>query len=61
MITLIAEESLDEAFAKMARRGLSTLPVISDLASRRVIGAVTRESLSATYWRAVEMGGSPER
>jgi CIC family chloride channel protein len=61
VIPLIAEESLDEAFAKMARRGLSTLPVISDLASRRVIGAVTRESLSATYWRAVEMGGSPER
>lgn len=53
VMPLVPEESLDEAFAKMARRGAPMLPVIADLPSRRVIGAVTRESLTATYWSAV--------
>lgn len=57
VIPLIPDESLDEAFRKMARRGLVTLPVIADLTSRRIVGAVTRESLSAAYWGAVASEG----
>lgn len=53
VLPVIPTESLDEAFRKIAPRGLSILPVIEDLASREVIGAVTRESLTSAYWAAL--------
>lgn len=60
VIPVVREESLDDAFTKMAGRGLPVLPVINDLVSRRVVGVVTRESLSATYWTAVAGERRPE-
>lgn len=52
-LPVIPSESLDEAFRKIAPRDLRILPVIDDLASRTVIGAVTRDSLTAAYWSAL--------
>jgi CIC family chloride channel protein len=53
VVPLIPTESLDDAYAKMAPRGLRVLPVIEDLVAGKVIGVVTRESLGAAYWTAV--------
>lgn len=50
---LTPAEPLDNAFARMAPRGLSVLPVVDDVTSRRVVGIVTRESLAAAYWAAL--------
>ncbi len=57
VLPVIPTESLDEALRKIAPRGLRTLPVIEDLASRTVIGAVTRDSLTAAYWAALATEG----
>jgi CIC family chloride channel protein len=59
VLPVIPTESLDEAFRKIAPRDLRVLPVIDDLASRRVIGAVTRDSLTSAYWSA--LGGEAKR
>ncbi|MEX0874132.1 MAG: chloride channel protein [Actinomycetota bacterium] len=50
---VVATESLDDAFALMAPRGLRVLPVVDSLVFKRVIGIVTRESLASAYWTAV--------
>lgn len=53
VLPVIPTESLDDAFRKIALRDLRMLPVIEDLASREVIGAVTRDSLTSAYWAAL--------
>lgn len=53
VLPVIPTESLDDAFRKIALRDLRVLPVIENLASREVIGAVTRDSLTSAYWAAL--------
>ena len=53
VLPVIPTESLDDAFRKIAPRDLSILPVIGDLASREVIGIVSRDSLTGAYWAAL--------
>lgn len=51
---VLADESLETAFSRLAPRGARVAPVLEGVWSRRVIGVVTRQSLLGAYWSAVE-------
>jgi chloride channel protein, CIC family len=51
---VLADESLETAFSRLAPRGVRVAPVLEGVWSRRVIGVVTRQSLLGAYWSAVE-------
>lgn len=53
VIPVLVNESLDEAQRKMAPRGLRVVPVIDSLATRNVVGVVSRETMNQAYWRAL--------
>lgn len=53
VVPVVPDESLEDAFRKIAVRDLRIVPVIDAPESRVLIGAITRDSLTGAYWSAL--------